>query len=112
MSPYQWKDSTGKIIRTGTNRYSETELLTKGLTSDVISILKTLIPITGTSGNCNIFLKDTLTAMKGYSGVDENGKGKWYSESLTEVQLLNAISPLTKQNVIDMVASFTASIFA
>jgi hypothetical protein len=111
MSPYQWKDSTGKVIRTGNNRYSETDLLAKGISSDVITILKTLVPTEGTSGNCNIFLKDIITATKGYSGFDENGKGKWFSETLTEEQLLTAISPLTKQNVLDMVASFTTAIF-
>ena len=109
MAPYQWKDSTGKVIRTGNNVYKETDLASLG--TPTINILKALIPSNNGTGNCNILLKDTITAIKGYSGI-ENGKGKWFSESLTEAQLLAAISPLTKQNVIDMVTSFTTKIFA
>lgn len=110
-SPYQWLDATGKIIKSGCNTYQESDLVALGEQKDtVIAILKSLIPITGKNGNCNIMLGNTVTgftARKGYMGSE-----KWESESLTEVQLLNAISPLTKQNVIDMVANFTASVFA
>ena len=110
-APYQWLDNTGKIIKSGCNMYKEADLTALGDQKDtVITILKSLIPVEGKNGNCNIMLGNTVTgftARKGYMGAE-----KWESEKLTEEQLLNAIAPLTKQNVIDMVASFTASVFA
>ena len=109
--PYQWLDTTGKILKSGCNLYMESDLAALGEQKDaVIAVLKSLIPITGKNGNCNIMLGNTVTgfiARKGYMG-----DVKWESETLTEAELLIAIAPLTKQNVIDMVTSFTSSVFA
>ena len=107
-SPYQWLDANNKIIKSGCNMYKETDLISLGDQKDVvIAILKSLIPTTGKNGNCNIFLRDIIVARKGYMGDT-----KWESEEMTNEQFVTAIAPLTIQNVKDMVAGFTASVFA
>lgn len=107
-APYQWLDNTGKIIKSGCNMYKEADLTALGDQKDtVITILKSLIPVEGKNGNCNIMLGNSITARKGYKGDT-----KWESEEMTEAQFLTAIAPLTKQNVIDMVSAFTATVLA
>lgn len=107
-APYQWIDSNGKIVKSGCNMYKETDLTALGDQKDaVIAVLKSLIPTTGKNGNCNIMLGDTITARKGYMGDT-----KWESEVMNQAQFLAAIAPLTKEQIVQMVSSFTTAIFA
>ena len=111
MAPYQWLDGTGKVIRSGNNRYTEAQLAPVG--QDAINLMKSLVPTEGTSGNCNIFLKDdgTVTAMKGYSGI-VNEKPQWVSTQINAVDFAALIAPITVDQLKQMVASFTATVFA
>jgi len=104
-TPYQWLDSNGKIVKSGCNTYKETDLVVLG--EPTIAILKSLIPITGKNGNCNIMLGKTITARKGYMG-----DVKWETEVLTQEQFLVAVSPLTIQNITEIITSFTTAIFS
>jgi hypothetical protein len=104
-APYQWLDTNGKIIKSGCNMYKETDLVALG--TPTIAILKSLIPVTGKNGNCNVIFGKTIVARKGYMG-----DVKWESEVLTQEQFLVAVSPLTLEQITQMVTSFTTAIFA
>jgi hypothetical protein len=107
-APYQWLDTNGKVVRSGCNMYKETDLTILGDQKNaVIAVLKSLIPITGKNGNCNVILGTTITARKGYMG-----DVKWESEVLTQEQFLTAVSPLTLEQITQMVTVFTTVIFA
>ena len=117
-APYVWLDADGKRIRRGDNVYAESDLVATFAAhgqdfSQIVPILRSLIPTSGTSGNCNVLFADDggVTAIKGYAGIDEGGKGKWFSEFMTLEQFTNAISPLTIEQVKQMVQMFTLSIF-
>ena len=107
-APYQWLGTNGKVVKSGCNMYKETDLTILGDQKNaVITILKTLIPTTGKNGNCNIILGATIIARKGYMG-----DVKWESEVLTQEQFLTAVSPLTLEQITQMVTVFTTVIFA
>jgi hypothetical protein len=111
MAPYVWLDSQGKEIRRGTNSYTEAQLAPLG--QDAINLMKSLVPTEGTSGNCTIVLKDdgTVVAGRGYSGV-VNGVPAWINTPINAVDFAALIAPVTVEQLKQMVAGFTATVFA
>lgn len=111
--PYEWLNADGVVIRSGSNRYTQEQLIQsqgQGFAS-VVSILSGLVPSQGVFGGFRFLFSDTgtVTAIRGYkSNVD----GEWTSERLTEDQVISAISPLTVDQVKTMINQFTVSVFA
>ena len=118
ISPYVWFDKNGKPVRSGNNIYTEAQLKSffESCGQDFsipASVLKSLIP-TGMSGNCNIMFSNdgTITAVRGYAEMDEEGKYQWISELLDASQFASDISPMTVDQINVMVQKFTMAIFA
>jgi len=113
MAPYAWLDSANVVLRTGTNVYTEAQLTTAlgSNAPSAIALMGSLVPSTGTSGNCSILLGDSVTAIKGYSGRDDAGKGKWFSTTLDAAAFATAISPMTVDQLKAMIQAFTATVF-
>jgi len=112
--PFTWTDSTNSVIRIDRKNYTVAQL-TAAFTAlgqdfaPIATALISLIPTTGTSGNCVIILDNPMTAIQGYSGVVDN-QPKWISIELDNLQLANAIAPVTIDQLNSLITMFAASV--
>lgn len=111
--PYEWLDASGAVIRNGSNRYTQAQLILsqgEGFAS-IASALSALVPTQGVFGGFRFLFSDSgaVTAIRGYKA---SADGEWTSERLKEEQLVAAISPLTVDQIKTMINQFTVSVFA
>lgn len=98
--PYKWIDADQKVIRFDINKYTEEQLI-QGFSllsqdfSPVISVLKTFI---STSDNVTINFKDVITVIK---------QKQLVKTGLTQQEFIQAISPLTLEQINSLVIGFT-----
>jgi hypothetical protein len=114
--PYEWRDTQGKILRTGHNNYTETQLIAAFAAQGqdfvpVGTVLKSLLP---SMGHVGIHLNDdgTIDSESLGVGLKPDGKHGWVVTKKDATQFAAAISPLTCDQLKAMVVAFTQMIFA
>lgn len=112
MVPYKWEDDTGKIIRRGVNRYTESQLITLFQSQNqdftvIATALKKLLISNESVGNTNLYFGSVIKVVKSTLIKNELGVSSITSEVLTQEQIATVINPLTIEQLVQTINAFT-----
>ena len=107
---FSWLDTAGKVLRTGTNNYTQAQIAASLPGQDLTVGLSALSGLVPSGGNCIITPTATgITAAKGTPSV-VNGKQQWGSTKLTDEQFRTSLAPLTVDQLVGLISSCVATL--
>ena len=108
-APFVWLDDKGKVLKVGTNTYTEAQLVEAFAGTDITGTLTALKNALSPVEACKILLLDLSGAVQKTTVVGPNADGKYVATVLTQDQLSAAIAPVTIEQLQGMISLFASS---